>query len=99
MFEGTTWKTIVDEIIATLPEKIYLSFDIDGLDPKLCPNTGTPVPGGFEVEQILYLFRKVKEAGKEIIGFDLVETGVSEQDWDSNVAARILFRMCNLIVK
>ena len=64
MFEGTTWKTIVDEIIATLPEKIYLSFDIDGLDPKLCPNTGTPVPGGFEVEQILYLFRKVKEAGK-----------------------------------
>jgi len=63
------------------------------------PNTGTPVPGGFEVEQILYLFRKVKEAGKEIIGFDLVETGVSEQDWDSNVAARILFRMCNLIVK
>jgi agmatinase len=99
MFEGTTWKTIVDEIIASLPEKIYLSFDIDGLDPKLCPNTGTPVPGGFEAEQILYLFRKVKEAGKEIIGFDLVETGVSEQDWDSNVAARILFRMCNMIVK
>jgi agmatinase len=99
MYEGTTWKMISDKIITSLPQKVYLSFDIDGLDPKLCPNTGTPVPGGFEVEQILYLFRKVKEAGKEIIGFDLVETGVSEQDWDSNVAARILFRMCNMIVK
>ena len=99
MYEGTTWKMITDKIITSLPQKVYLSFDIDGLDPKLCPNTGTPVPGGFEVEQILYLFRKVKEAGKEIIGFDLVETGVSEQDWDSNVAARILFRMCNMIVK
>lgn len=99
MFEGITWKTITDNIIKALPNKVYISFDIDGLDPKLCPNTGTPVPGGFEVEQIIYLFRKIKEAGKQIIGFDLVEIGVSEQDWDSNVAARILFRMCNLIVK
>ncbi len=50
-FEGATWKTIVDEIVETLPEKVYISFDVDGLDPKLCPNTGTPVAGGFEAEQ------------------------------------------------
>ena len=45
-YEGDNWKAIADEIIQQLPEKVYLSFDIDGLDPKLCPNTGTPVQGG-----------------------------------------------------
>lgn len=99
MYEGITWKQIADQIIDYLPEKVYISFDIDGLDPKLCPNTGTPVPGGFEVDQVLYLFKKIKQSGKTIIGFDLVESGVGDHDWDSNVAARILWRMCNLIVK
>ncbi len=99
MFEGITWKEITDQIIEYLPQQVYISFDVDGLDPKLCPNTGTPVPGGFEVEQILYLFKKLKQSGRKIIGFDLVESGVGDHDWDSNVAARILWRMCNLIVK
>ena len=99
LYEGDTWKKIVEEIIASLPEKIYISFDVDGLDPKLCPNTGTPVPGGFEAEQMLYLFKKIKESGKKLIGFDLVESGVGEHDWDSNVAARLLWKMCNVLVK
>lgn len=99
MYEGVTWNEITEQIINYLPDKVYISFDIDGLDPKLCPNTGTPVPGGFEVDQVLYLFKKIKQSGKTIIGFDLVESGVGDHDWDSNVAARILWRMCNLIVK
>ncbi len=57
-FEGETWKQIVDEIVVNLPEKVYISFDIDGLDRKLCPHTGTPVPGGFEAEEVYYLFVK-----------------------------------------
>jgi agmatinase len=99
MYQGSTWKSIVDEIIGYLPNKFYISFDVDGLDPKLCPNTGTPVAGGFETEQALYLFKKIVESGKQLIGFDLVETGVAEGDWDSNVSARLLFRLCNLMVK
>jgi len=98
LFEGQIWKTIADEIIQHLPEKVYISFDIDGLDRKLCPNTGTPVPGGFESEEIIYLIKKIKESGRELIGFDLVEIGVGETDWDSNVGARILWRLCNLMV-
>ena len=97
-FEGEIWKHTVDEIVQHLPQKVYFSFDIDGLDPKLCPNTGTPVAGGFETEHILYLFKKVIESGRELIGFDLVEVGVGENDWDSNVASRILFRMCNMLM-
>src|SRR6185295_11383436 len=77
IFEGTSWKQIVDEIVSNLPQKVYISFDIDGLDPKLCPNTGTPVQGGFETEQVFYLFKKVLQSGRQLIGFDLNEVGIS----------------------
>ena len=97
-FEGQHWKQIADEIVSHLPEKVYISFDIDGLDPKLCPNTGTPVQGGFETEQIFYLIKKVIQSGRHFIGFDLAEIGVGESDWDANVGARILWKLCNLLV-
>ncbi len=99
MYEGESWKNIVDEIIGKLPEKVHISFDIDGLDPKLCPGTGTPVAGGFETEQVMYLFKKLAASGKQLIGFDLVEIGLGDTDWNANVGARLLFRMCNLLVK
>ncbi|MCC7401173.1 MAG: agmatinase family protein [Chitinophagaceae bacterium] len=97
-FEGDTWKNIAEEIVNHLPEKLFISFDIDGLDPKLCPNTGTPVPGGFEVEQVFYLLSKIQKSGKKIIGFDLNEVGTGENEWDANVGARVLFKLCNLLV-
>lgn len=98
IFEGDAWKKIVQEIVDHLPENVLLSFDIDGLDPKLCPHTGTPVQGGFEAEQIFYLLRKVLESGRKLIGFDLNEIGVSTDEWDENVGARVLFKLCNLMV-
>jgi agmatinase len=97
-FEGETWKSIADEIINHLPQQVYLSFDVDGLDRKYCPNTGTPVPGGFELEQVLYLVKKITQSGRKLIGFDLVEVSLGQTDWDSNVGARILWRLCNIMV-
>ena len=97
-YEGDNWKHIADDIVNQLPQKIFLSFDIDGLDPKLSPNTGTPVFGGFEAEQVFYLLRKMLESGREFLGFDLVEVGIGETDWDSNVGARVLLKLCNLLV-
>ena len=97
-FEGETWKTIAEEIVSKLPQQVYISFDIDGLDRKLCPHTGTPVPGGFEAEEVFYVFRKVIESGRKIIGFDLCEVGISDSDWNSNVGARVLFKLCNLLL-
>lgn len=96
-FEGETWKSICDDIIAQLPEKVHISFDIDGLDPTLCPNTGTPVPGGLWFDEATYLLRKLKDSGKEIIGFDLVEVSPGDDDWNGNVGARMLFYMCGII--
>lgn len=98
-YEGENWQQITDEIINQLPQKVHISFDIDGLDPKLCPNTGTPVQGGFEAEEVLYLFKKIVASGRTIIGFDLVEVGVGEAEWDANVGARILYKLCNLLAK
>lgn len=99
-FNGKNWNEQCDEIIKELPENVCISFDIDGLDPQFCPNTGTPVPGGFSFEQATYLLNKLNEAGKNIIGFDLVEVspGASD-DWDGNVGARMLFHMCGVLAK
>ncbi len=100
-FEGQNWRHIAETILNHLPQQVYISFDIDGLDPKLCPHTGTPVRGGPQAEQVLYLFKKIIESGRKFIGFDLVEVGIgeSDNDWDSNVGARILWKLCNLMIK
>jgi len=98
LYEGNTWKNIVDSIVDQLPQNVYVSFDIDGLDPKLCPHTGTPVQGGFETEQVFYLFKKMLASGRKLVGFDLNEVGVSHNEWDENVGARVLYRLCNLLV-
>ncbi len=99
-FEGLSWDKQCDQIIAQLPNKVHVSFDIDGLFPWYCPNTGTPVPGGFSFEQATYLLSKLARSGKEIIGFDLVEVAPGESDdWDGNVGARMLFYMCGIFAK
>jgi agmatinase len=93
---GKSWKKLFEGIIAELPEKVYVSIDIDGLDPKLCPNTGTPVPGGFQFEQACFLLDLLGKSGKKIIGFDLCEVSPGEDDWDGNVGARMLYQLCGL---
>ncbi len=99
LFDGQSWKIIAEDIVDKLPDKVFISFDVDGLDRKLCPFTGTPVPGGFELEQVFFLFKKVLESGRTLVGFDLNEVGIGgDTDWDANVGARVLFKMCNLLV-
>lgn len=99
-FEGKTWKEQVTEIIASLPDKVYISFDIDGLSPELCPNTGTPVAGGFKLEEINYLFFELAKSGKKIVGFDLNEVAPgNDGDWDANVGARALWNLICAVEK
>jgi agmatinase len=95
LYNGKTWDSICDEIVGQLPKEVYISFDIDGLDPKLCPHTGTPVAGGLEFHQAVHLIKKVALSGRIIIGFDLCEVAGGDDDWDANVGARILFHLCN----
>ena len=99
IFRGKNWDQLCQEIVSQLPQKVFVSVDIDGFDPKLCPNTGTPVAGGLEYEEGMHLFNVLKASGKEIIGFDLNEVAPGESDWNGNVGARVLFHLCGLAVK
>lgn len=93
--DGMPWREQVDAIVNELPQHVYLSWDIDGLEPTLCPNTGTPVPGGLSFAQAVALLEGVVRAGKKIVGFDLneVSDGGSGSEWDGNVGARLLYKM------
>ena len=102
---GESWSAICDEIIQPLPERVYISLDIDGLDPRFCPHTGTPVPGGLDFAEVTYLTKKLVLSGRTIVGFDLNEvspgmTNLSSThanpaaEWDANVGARILYKLC-----
>lgn len=95
-YNGKSWSILCNEMIKTLRQRVYISFDIDGLDPKLCPNTGTPVPGGLEYHQALMLIKKVVDSGRKIIGFDVVEVAPGREDeWDANVGARLIYQLAN----
>ena len=94
-YEGKNWKKQCEEIVATLPPNVYITFDIDGLSPDLCPNTGTPVPGGLSFREIDYLLWMLANSSKKIVGFDLCEVAPGkENDWDANVGARVLYKLC-----
>ncbi|MFT4668291.1 MAG: agmatinase, partial [Gammaproteobacteria bacterium] len=96
LYMGGTFASLCAKMIEALPQKVYISFDIDGLDPKLCPGTGTPVPGGFELQEVFYLFRQIIASGRELIGFDVCEVA-GEGDWDGNVGARVAYKLSNLL--
>lgn len=97
--QGESWHAVCRDILNELPDKVYISFDIDGLDPRFCPHTGTPVPGGLTVDQVFYLFHEVVKSGRTIVGFDLNEVSTggldeTEAEWDGNVGARMLYKLC-----
>ncbi|MBL8899914.1 MAG: agmatinase family protein [Planctomycetes bacterium] len=97
---GESFLEIVEELVSHLPKEIYVSFDIDGLDPSLCPHTGTPVPGGLSYPETVEILRAVARSGRRCIGFDLVEVAPGQAqsggDWDGNVGARVLYQLCGL---
>lgn len=96
-FEGKSWADSCAAIVECLPRKVYVSFDIDGLSPEYCPSTGTPVPGGLTFDQANYLLGVLVRSGRQIVGFDLNEVAQSpdqSDEWDGNVGARLLYKMC-----
>jgi agmatinase len=98
LFNGKSFHDIAKQIVDLLTDNIYISFDIDGLQPYLCPETGTPVPGGLSYEQIEYLFYLISKTNKKVIGFDLCEvSGLSE--WDAIVGSRIMYLLSILALR
>jgi len=99
-FMGMTWHEQCRRIVEKLPDRVYVSFDIDALSMEYCPHTGTPVTGGLSFDEAVYLMECVVESGREIVGFDMVEVAPKMDDrTDAIVGARILYKLCLLTLK
>ena len=95
--DGVPWRETCTRIVSRLPAEVYVSLDIDGLEPAFCPNTGTPVPGGLSYNEAVSLLHYVRESGRRIVGFDLVEVGTAELD--ANVGAHLLYQLCGVVAE
>lgn len=93
---GRTMADIAKTIVQNLPSDVYVSFDVDGFDPKLCPGTGTPVPGGLEYHDAIAILREIVNTGRRIVGFDVNEVSPANGgEWNANVGARLLYKLCS----
>ena len=96
---GEDLSRIIHGAIERLPARVYLTLDIDGLDPSLCPNTGTPVPGGLSWHEAWMWIEAIAASGRELVGADLVEVSPGADadpctdTWDAMVGARLLHRI------
>lgn len=82
----------IDEAIDGLTENVYLTIDIDGLDPSIVPTTGTPEPGGLGWYETLALIRKLAEK-KNVVGMDLVEYSyVESYDSPAFLCSKLVYK-------
>lgn len=107
--EWSAWRLAGEDLgqrargfIDGLPDCVWVSFDVDGLDPALCPSTGTPVPGGLRWDEAMLWLDTLANSGKRVVGFDLCEVSPGEDSslgtdtWDAIVGARLLYRLIGL---
>jgi len=86
----TKW---IEAVLEELPETVYVTFDLDGLDPSVVPGTGTPEPGGLGWWDALALLRTVF-SDRKVVGFDVVELLPEPPSCVSDfAAARLVFKM------
>lgn len=99
-FAGHSWSQVCDDVVAQLPEKVYISFDIDALSPECCPHTKRPVAGGMTFDEAVCLINRVASSGRQIVGFDLTEiVPVMDSGVDAAVGARMLVKLCAAAIK
>jgi len=85
-------RDVAEEIRAAIGDRpVYVSFDVDAVDPAFAPGTGTPVPGGLSSREALQLIRSL--AGLRLVGMDVVEVcpPLDHADVTSHLAAHVLF--------
>ena len=79
------------------PENIYITFDVDGLDPSILPATGTPEPGGLLWYQAMDMLQSII-LGRNILGFDVVELAPMPYHHASDfTAARLVYNIMGMI--
>lgn len=92
----TDW---IDDAVNSLTDNVYLTIDIDGLDPSLVPTTGTPEPGGLGWYEVLTLIRKLAEK-RRVVGMDLVELAFDENNSaPAFLSAKLVYKTLAYIFK
>jgi agmatinase len=92
---ATAQKKWQNDVVNSLTQNVYISFDIDGLDPSIVPATGTPEPGGLFWDETLDLIKLIGKK-KNIVGFDIVELAPSRFHSASDfIAAKLLYKILN----
>jgi len=94
--EGYGW---IDDVIAKLGDDVYITFDVDGLDPSLVPATGTPEPGGLGWYPVLALLRRVF-AERNVVACDVVELApIPGQPASDFLVAKLIYKMIGYAVR
>lgn len=97
--DGLSLRELVRRSLDRLPAQVYVTFDVDGLDPSLCPQTGTPVPGGLGWHEAMLWLEELTNSGRRVVGLDLCEVSPGPggdkagESWDAVVGARLLYRL------
>ena len=83
----------VDNAIDQMTENVFITFDLDALDPSIMPSTGTPEPGGLFWYETLDFLKQVF-AEKNVVGFDIMELCPNKSDKSSDfLAAKLYYKM------
>ena len=92
----TDW---IESAVDSLTENVYLTIDIDGLDPSIVPTTGTPEPGGLGWYETLSLIRTLARK-RRVVGMDLVEYSYFENyDSPAFLCAKLVYKSLAYIFK
>lgn len=90
------WCTDVDLAIAQLPEHVYLTIDVDGLDPSIMPSTGTPEPGGLTWQHVCYLLQQLFQA-RTVVAMDINELApIPSLHGPDFLVAKLMYRAIGL---
>lgn len=83
----------MDDVIDQLTDNVFITFDLDALDPSILPSTGTPEPGGLFYYETLEFLKRVFDK-KNVVGFDIVELCPNENERSSDfLAAKLYYKM------
>lgn len=90
IYGKTAW---MDDSISKMTENVYITFDLDALDPSIMPSTGTPEPGGLDWNTTIRYLRKVFTQ-KNVLGFDIVELApIDDLNAPDFLTAKLYYKM------
>ena len=93
---GKNWE---DKVISTLKKNVYITFDVDFLDPSIMSSTGTPEPDGFFWDETMRLMKKLGE-NRNVVGFDVVELApVKDNPFPDFLTAKLIYKMLGYFIK